>query len=165
VLGDNTDGVGLVRDLSRNLHFDLRSSRTLLMGAGGAAQAVVGALREAGVAQLVVVNRTESKRASAQRASGGQLRATALSDESFGLIITRLRPACSTAAPPVPPVPARGALAYDMVYGQQNASRAARARRRQRRPGMLVASRRPNRSSSGAACAPDRAVLRKLRGG
>src|SRR6185295_1895740 len=59
--GDNTDGVGLVRDLSRNLHFDLRSSRALLMGAGGAAQGVVGALREAGVAQLVIVNRTVAK--------------------------------------------------------------------------------------------------------
>ena len=37
VFGDNTDGVGLVRDLERNLHFDLRSGRALVMGAGGAA--------------------------------------------------------------------------------------------------------------------------------
>src|SRR4051812_20121544 len=61
VFGDNTDGVGLVRDLSQNLHFDLRNSRTLLMGAGGAAQAVVGALREAGISHLVVVNRSVEK--------------------------------------------------------------------------------------------------------
>src|SRR5258706_12865418 len=53
VFGDNTDGVGLVRDLSGNLHYHLRSSRALLIGAGGAAQAGGGALRGAGVAPLV----------------------------------------------------------------------------------------------------------------
>ena len=57
VFGDNTDGVGLVRDLGA----ELPERRVLLMGAGGAAQGVVGALLEAGVAALTVANRTETK--------------------------------------------------------------------------------------------------------
>src|SRR5262245_42290729 len=61
VFGDTTDGVGLVRDLTRNLHLDLRSFRVLLMGAGGAAQGVVGELLAAGVAQLVIANRTAER--------------------------------------------------------------------------------------------------------
>jgi shikimate dehydrogenase len=122
VLGDNTDGVGLVRDLSRNLHFDLRSSRTLLMGAGGAAQAVLGALREAGVAQLVLVNRTVAKaQALAARFPGTRgCGYDDLGDESFGLIINATSASLLDAAPPLAAsVFGRGALAYDMVYGRE----------------------------------------------
>ncbi len=59
--GDNTDGVGLVRDLTDRAGFDLRGRRTLLLGAGGAARGVAQALLEAGVAELVIVNRTPEK--------------------------------------------------------------------------------------------------------
>jgi shikimate dehydrogenase len=59
--GDNTDGVGLVRDLAANLEVDLKEKSILLLGAGGAAQGVVGALLEAGAARLVIANRTVSK--------------------------------------------------------------------------------------------------------
>src|SRR3954463_10152677 len=135
VFGDNTDGVGLVRDLSDNLHFDLRSSRTLLMGAGGAAQAVVGALREAGVGQLVVVNRTVDKaQAVAARFPGTRACGYAdLGDETFGLILNATSAGLLDEAPPLPPsIFGRQALAYDMVYGRETpflaAARAAGAR-------------------------------------
>jgi len=55
ISGDNTDGVGLVRDLAGNLKVDPRGKRVLLMGAGGAAQGVAGALLEAGAAALVTL--------------------------------------------------------------------------------------------------------------
>src|ERR1700687_4425131 len=54
--GDNTDGVGRVRDLCATLDFALKDRQVLLMGAGGAAQGVVGALLDAGVARLVIAN-------------------------------------------------------------------------------------------------------------
>src|SRR6185436_7600723 len=53
VRGDNTDGVGLRRDLEENLGVPLSGKRVLLMGAGGAAQGVIGALLEGGAARLV----------------------------------------------------------------------------------------------------------------
>lgn len=56
--GDNTDGTGLVRDLTARRGLDLRSRRVLLIGAGGAAHGVAPALLDAGVADLFIVNRT-----------------------------------------------------------------------------------------------------------
>lgn len=56
-IGDNTDGAGLVRDLTERNALDLRGRRTLLLGAGGAAHGVAPALLDAGVAELFVVNR------------------------------------------------------------------------------------------------------------
>lgn len=59
VQADNTDGIGLVRDCERHLHpGELQSMRVLLIGAGGAAQGVIGALRDAGVAHIRLANRT-----------------------------------------------------------------------------------------------------------
>ncbi|MCD7099027.1 shikimate dehydrogenase [Stenotrophomonas sp. MMGLT7] len=59
--GDNTDGAGLVRDLTGRHRLDLRGRRVLLLGAGGAARGVAPALLDAGVQQMVVVNRTPAR--------------------------------------------------------------------------------------------------------
>ncbi|MEO6519618.1 MAG: shikimate dehydrogenase [Pseudoxanthomonas sp.] len=59
--GDNTDGIGLVRDLTERLRLDLRGRRTLLLGAGGSARGVAPALLDAGVAELVIANRTPQR--------------------------------------------------------------------------------------------------------
>jgi exoribonuclease-2 len=61
VFGDNTDGIGLVNDIERNLQVSLAGKRVLLLGAGGAARGVALPLLEAGVRELVIVNRTASK--------------------------------------------------------------------------------------------------------
>lgn len=53
---DNTDGIGLVRDLAH--HVDLNNQRILLLGAGGAARGVIGPLLSAGVARLTLANRS-----------------------------------------------------------------------------------------------------------
>ena len=55
--GDNTDGAGLVRDLTDRNALDLRGRRTLLIGAGGAAHGVAPALLDAGIGDLFIVNR------------------------------------------------------------------------------------------------------------
>lgn len=56
---DNTDGIGLIRDMAR--HVDLHNKTILLLGAGGAARGIIGPLLSAGVAKLSVVNRTIAK--------------------------------------------------------------------------------------------------------
>lgn len=59
--GDNTDGAGLIRDLTERYRLDLRGRRGLMLGAGGAARAAAFALLDAGVEQLVIVNRTPER--------------------------------------------------------------------------------------------------------
>ena len=59
--GDNTDGAGLIRDLTDRHALDLRSRRSLLLGAGGAARAAAHALLDAGIGELVVVNRNPER--------------------------------------------------------------------------------------------------------
>lgn len=59
--GDNTDGAGLVRDLTGRHALDLRARRTLLLGAGGAAHGIAPALLDAGIGDLFIVNRTPAR--------------------------------------------------------------------------------------------------------
>ncbi len=58
---DNTDGIGLVRDIEINAGVPLAGSRVLLIGAGGAAAGALGPLIEAGPSQVVIANRTRDK--------------------------------------------------------------------------------------------------------
>jgi shikimate dehydrogenase len=131
--GDNTDGVGLVRDLV-SLGAELRGSRVLLMGAGGAARGVVGALVEAGVAGLTIANRTESKaRAVATRFRGVSAGGYESLRPEFDFVINATSAGLAGETPGVPPdVLARAKLAYDMVYGRETpflaAARAAGVR-------------------------------------
>jgi shikimate dehydrogenase len=131
--GDNTDGVGLVRDFSDHLNVPLAGKTVVLLGAGGAAQGVLGALLEAGVARLVIANRTLSKAQSlAQRFSGvSACGYDAL--PSADVIINATSAGLADAAPPLPHgLLHDGVLAYDMVYGRDTpflaAARAAGAR-------------------------------------
>jgi shikimate dehydrogenase len=61
LLGDNTDGAGLLTDLTRNLRLNLSSPRILLLGAGGAARGALGPLLELKPRLLVVANRTAER--------------------------------------------------------------------------------------------------------
>lgn len=59
--GDNTDGEGLVRDITTHHGLDLRGRRALLLGAGGAARGVLRPLLDAGIASLVIANRNSAR--------------------------------------------------------------------------------------------------------
>jgi shikimate dehydrogenase len=122
VLGDNTDGVGLLRDITVNAGRSIAGRRVLLMGAGGAAQGVLGPLLAAGPARLVVANRTAGKaRALAQKfpgALGGGY--DELAGAQFDVLINATSAGLAGDAPPLPAAAfAGGAFAYDMVYGKQ----------------------------------------------
>ncbi|TMH64009.1 MAG: shikimate dehydrogenase [Betaproteobacteria bacterium] len=130
VYGDNTDGAGLTRDIEANLARPLAGKTVLLMGAGGAAQGVAGALLDAGIAGLVIANRTLSKAQSlAARfppaaASGyGELRAP------FDIVINATAAGLGGESVHLPAsVLGSQTLAYDMVYGRDTAFlQAARA--------------------------------------
>lgn len=127
VFGDNTDGVGLVRDLEVNLGFALAAKRVLLMGAGGAAQGVLGPLLAAMPAALVVGNRTVEKAqrlVERVRAPGGGVdpQASAYADlngKAFDLVINATSASLSDTVPELPAGTfASGSLAYDMMYGK-----------------------------------------------
>jgi shikimate dehydrogenase len=134
VYGDNTDGVGLVRDFAVNLGVDLPGKRILLMGAGGAAQGVAGALLEAGIAELVIANRSAARAvalaARFPRARGCGYEALA---GRFDIVVNATSAGLAGAAPPLPAgVLGPGVVAYEMVYGRDTpflaAARAAGAR-------------------------------------
>ena len=61
IIGHNTDGVGLVRDLEQNLHVNLNSKKILLIGAGGAAEGVIYSILEKKPTELTLTNRTIEK--------------------------------------------------------------------------------------------------------
>lgn len=144
ISGDNTDGVGLVRDIETNERFPLRGRSVLLLGAGGAARGVIGALLEARVARLVLANRTLDKaRALAARFPGARACGYGeLAGERFDVVINATSAGLQDAALPLPAgVFANGALGYEMVYGRDTpflaVARAAGARARDGL-GMLV---------------------------
>ena len=124
LVGDNTDGVGLVQDLTINQGCLLRGRRILVVGAGGAVRGVLGPLLEHQPAELVLANRTRAKaEALAQLfADEGPIRACEFTelDDAFDLIINGTS---ASLAGDLPPLPARviGAetVAYDMMYGAQ----------------------------------------------
>lgn len=123
--GDNTDGVGLVRDLTERHGLDLRARRTLLIGAGGAARGVAPALLDALIGDLYIVNRTP-ERADALAdalAQPGRVHPRYLEDVgtlgNFDLVINATSAARDSALPalPVNVIAPRGA-AVDLSYGE-----------------------------------------------
>jgi shikimate dehydrogenase len=123
--GDNTDGIGLVRDMIANLGWTLRDRRVLLLGAGGAAAGVLGPLLLEKPAALVVVNRTAARAAELARSfaahgpvSGGGYEL--LEAQDFDLIINATSASLAGDLPPLP-----GSLlnmrscCYDMMYAAE----------------------------------------------
>jgi len=130
VFGDNTDGIGLVRDITQNLCFQIAGKRVLLMGTGGAASGVLHPLLDEKPQELVTAYRTlENAQKIEKRIRGtAQFPVTSisfssysdLSEKSFDLIINATSSGLSNDMPPLPPgIFAPGALAYDMMYGRE----------------------------------------------
>jgi shikimate dehydrogenase len=127
IAGDNTDGVGLIRDLTVNLGCALEGRRVLLLGAGGAAYGVCAPLLQAGPDALVVANRTLAKAVELCNScrdidTRGALSASGyaeLAGGTFDLVVNATSAGLADAMPPLPAgVYAPGALAYEMVYGR-----------------------------------------------
>jgi shikimate dehydrogenase len=122
IWGDNTDGVGLVRDIENNLGVAIRDSRVLLMGAGGAARGVAGALADAKPATLAITNRTLSKaeEIAQHEPTMKALSVESLSKHQFDIIINATSASLSGDLPAVPRSAfAQDCFAYDMMYRRE----------------------------------------------
>jgi len=124
ILGDNTDGAGLVRDLCDNLGLVITRRRVLILGAGGATRGILAPLLGLEPALVMVANRTP-ERAEALAAAFADLGTTQgvafdfIGAEPFDLIINATSASLSGEMPPVPD----GALGpqtvcYDLAYGR-----------------------------------------------
>jgi shikimate dehydrogenase len=128
LLGDNTDGAGLVIDLTRNLGFDIPNTRILLLGAGGAARGVIGPLLAAAPECVEIANRSPARAAdlAEEFAMLGEVRACAFEDISDGVFDLVINATSASLQDEIPPIP-RGAigpatLCYDMAYGKGDTS-------------------------------------------
>lgn len=124
ILGDNTDGAGLVQDITGNLGFALAGRRILLLGAGGAARGVIAPLLSRDPASLHIANRSSGKAQFLAESfvdmapvSGGSF--GELAGKRFDLVINATSASLSGESLPLPEgLFAPGSLAYDMMYGK-----------------------------------------------
>jgi shikimate dehydrogenase len=125
--GDNTDGVGLVKDISHNHAVKLARKRVLILGAGGAVRGVLAPLLEADVIRLHIANRTVSKAeklCALYKATKDADKVTASSygdlvGQKFDIIINGTSAGLQGSMPELPDnILSAEAFAYDMVYGQ-----------------------------------------------
>lgn len=124
IVGDNTDGVGLVTDIERNAAFPLGGRNVLLLGAGGAARGAVLPLLHARPASLTIANRTLSKATALARAFAGQGNIVVCDSSAlagvFDLVINATSASLGEDLPEVrPDIFGSATLAYDMMYGNE----------------------------------------------
>jgi shikimate dehydrogenase len=125
IVGDNTDGVGLVADIVRNAGVSLDGKRVLLLGAGGAARGALLPLLDAGPRQIVIANRTLATAEAlvaefADHAARLAVSSFADVDGPFDVIINATSASLDAAVPPVPAsVFGPDTLALDMMYGNK----------------------------------------------
>lgn len=127
LIGDNTDGAGLVTDLTRNIGVDLAGARVLLLGAGGAASGSLAPLLAAAPDEIVVANRTVERAQQLTDRHRGIAPAYPSSyrdlEGSFDLVINATSASLEGDVPPLPLTAVRpDTLCYDMLYGSEPTS-------------------------------------------
>ena len=130
ILGDNTDGVGMMRDITVNIGRPVEGKRVLLLGAGGAARGVIGPLLAAHPASLLIANRTAAKTEALVERFADLGAVSGCACQSFDIVINATSASLDGAMPPLPDgIFAAGSLAYKMMYGQGDTPFSAFARR------------------------------------
>lgn len=128
LFGDNTDGIGLVRDLKNNLGVSITDKKILLLGAGGAARGVLSPLLDEHPRQIVIANRTASRahelaeQFNAQRKTVSSLTGAGfneLGEQQFDIVINATSASLAGDLPPIPAdCLANATIVYDMMYGK-----------------------------------------------
>jgi shikimate dehydrogenase len=124
LLGDNTDGVGLITDLEQNLQIDLANKRVLILGAGGAARGVVGPLLERELHSLTISNRTpyKARKLAAEFADVGQICGCTFGEikaPAYDVIVNATSAGLQGEMPDLPDgLVGESTLCYDMTYGR-----------------------------------------------
>jgi shikimate dehydrogenase len=126
LLGDNTDGAGLVRDLSANLQVSVEDKRLLLLGAGGAARGVIAPLLSLKPAEILIANRGAERAVNLASAFSdlGKVHGCGFADvpdEPFDIVINATSAGLAGGVPSVPEgVIERDTVCYDMTYGKSD---------------------------------------------
>lgn len=119
--GDNTDGAGLVRDMTGNLGWRLEGARMLLVGAGGAVSGVIPAILATGAELIHVFNRTHERALELERRFDGELIALRAADllRHYDIVINGTSAGLSGNVPDLPDdIIGEQTNVYDMVYGK-----------------------------------------------
>ena len=125
LIGDNTDGVGLVRDLVNNHKVAVSDKQILLLGAGGAARGVIAPLIAEAPSAITLANRTVSKalELADQFADLGNIRGCGFSDLSGGAYDIIINATAAGLTRQVPDLPTdvinQNTVCYDMMYSQE----------------------------------------------
>jgi shikimate dehydrogenase len=124
LLGDNTDGAGLVADLVGNLGIALEGARILLLGAGGAVRGVLAPLMQRKPAEVRIANRTPERAERLVHEFGdlGALTASGFADagEGWSLVVNGTSASLAGEVPGLAPGSVAGAVCYDMAYGRSD---------------------------------------------
>lgn len=125
LFGDNTDGVGLCRDLTINHQVELAGKRILLLGAGGASRGVIAPLLEYQPASIFIANRTPDKASHLAQLfdKAGILKGGGFNDiqGEFDVVINATAASLQGEVPPLPDsVLAKEACCYDMMYSNSD---------------------------------------------
>ncbi len=123
ILGDNTDGVGLVNDLTLNHGIELNNKRILILGAGGATRGILLPLLEQRPDYLIVANRTIEKVLTLALEFHHSFESSsfeALEDEQFDVILNATSASLTNELPPLPKnLLAKNGICYDLAYSNQ----------------------------------------------
>jgi shikimate dehydrogenase len=125
ILGDNTDGQGLVTDLTVNHAITLTGRRILILGAGGASRGIMGPLLEQAPRAIVIANRTVDKAIDLAQAfqNKGVVSGCGFGDlqnQQFDLILNATSASLSDQLPPMPDaILAENGVCYDLAYGNE----------------------------------------------
>jgi shikimate dehydrogenase len=121
--GDNTDGVGMVRDIKDNQGIAIAGKKVLILGAGGAVRGVLGPLLQENPAELVIANRTPDRAQELADAfeEAGRVEGCGFGDldgSRYDIVINGTSASLKGEVPPLPEgILAKGAFCYDMMYG------------------------------------------------
>jgi shikimate dehydrogenase len=121
ILGDNTDGIGFVRDVRERLKFDLSDCSVLVLGAGGAVRGLLGSLLDESPRWLAVANRSHTRAEELAEEFGVEaIHFDEVPAEHFDLIINGTTTGLNHEAPAIDPETFNDcALAYDLVYAAE----------------------------------------------
>jgi shikimate dehydrogenase len=122
--GDNTDGIGFIRDLTENNACEIEGHRCLVLGAGGAARGIVGPILEQNPARLIIANRTLER----ARTLGAELDRPDVLEvcgfdelerlQGIDVIVNATSAGLKGELPPFPgSLVGAGTFCYDLVYG------------------------------------------------
>ena len=124
LIGENTDGTGLVNDLTKNLNIDLNNKTVLILGAGGATRGILLPLLKQQPKRLMIANRTASKAIQLAKDFSNYGKTCGfgldkIKDTPADVIINATSASLDGQMPTIANGVANGAICYDLMYGAQ----------------------------------------------